>query len=69
MKNKIFFLPASQVDNTGDVLINKVLLDQLRKHGELIINDENKPDWFLDEIGVVKSERLSSHTTSKFYDF
>ncbi|MPT30873.1 MAG: polysaccharide pyruvyl transferase family protein [Chryseobacterium sp.] len=69
MKNKIFFLPASQIDNTGDVLINKVLLDELRKHGELIINDQGKPDWFLEEIGGAKSERLSSHTTSKFYDY
>ncbi|KFC24585.1 polysaccharide pyruvyl transferase family protein [Chryseobacterium sp. FH1] len=69
MKNKIFFLPASQIDNTGDVLINKVLLDELRKQGELIINDEKKPDWFLEEIGVLEAERLSSNTSSKFYDY
>ncbi|MDP9956831.1 polysaccharide pyruvyl transferase WcaK-like protein [Epilithonimonas hungarica] len=68
MKNKIFFLPASQIDNTGDVLINKVLLDELRKHGELIINDQGKPDWFLEEIGGKESEKLSFHTNSKFYD-
>lgn len=69
MKNKIFFLPASQIDNTGDVLINKILLDQLRESGELIVNDENKPDWFLKEIGVLASERLSVHTSDKFYPY
>lgn len=69
MANKIFFLPASQIDNTGDVLINKVLLDQLRQYGELIINDAGKPDWFLKEIGVSPSERLSAISNLKFYDY
>lgn len=69
MKNKIFFLPASQIDNTGDVLINKILLDELRAYGELIINDEGKPDWFLEEIGVLAPEKLSSCSTLKFYDY
>lgn len=69
MKNKIFFLPASQIDNTGDVLINKVLLDELRKMGDLIVNDEKKPDWFLEEIGVAQQERLSHYTKINFYDY
>lgn len=69
MNNKIFFLPAAQVDNTGDVLINKALLDQLRNHGELVVDDHQKPDWFLKEIGVKSSERLSNITNEEFFGY
>ena len=47
---KIYFEPASQVENTGDLLINKVALDMVRQYGDVIINDAATPKWFIDEI-------------------
>lgn len=64
MKNIVFFQPALQHDNTGDILINKVLLDILRKNSKLIVDDSNKPSWFLAEIGLTSDEYLSK-TSSK----
>ena len=39
MKNRIHFLPAGQVDNLGDQLINMAVVDAVRPYGEVVIND------------------------------
>ncbi|GAA4785526.1 hypothetical protein GCM10023231_11790 [Olivibacter ginsenosidimutans] len=59
--NIIFFKPASQYENTGDVLINKALLVILRKYGTIVVEDRNRPDWFLDVISS-SAERLSQYS-------
>ncbi|MCX2473227.1 polysaccharide pyruvyl transferase family protein [Pedobacter sp. MC2016-05] len=50
MMNVIFYNPTTQYENTGDLLINKSLVNLLRRHGQLIVNDNNKPAWFLQQL-------------------
>ena len=45
----IFFQPAGQISNIGDILINKSLLLLLRPYGKVIFNDTDRPRWFVDE--------------------
>jgi polysaccharide pyruvyl transferase WcaK-like protein len=60
MPNTIFFKPAGQIENTGDLLINKAEIDVLRLHGNIVIDDSNTPTWFIDAIcDNTVDERLS----------
>jgi polysaccharide pyruvyl transferase WcaK-like protein len=63
---KIYFEPAGQIENTGDLLINKVALDLVRQYGEVIVNDNNTPRWFIDEITGGNDTLVSSKKTSLF---
>lgn len=45
-----YYNPFTQYENMGDLLINKSLLDLLRPYGTVIIDDLNKPKWFIDEL-------------------
>lgn len=68
MKNNlIFFQPITQYVNTGDLIICRSLLEHLRQYGDLIINDRDIPQWFLEELGMQESERLSSYSKLSFY--
>ena len=62
--NKIFYNPTTQYENTGDLLINKTLLSYLKKHGKIIVDDNNKPKRFVDELLDDEDLRLSSITKS-----
>lgn len=63
---KIYFEPARQIENTGDLLINKVALDLLRTYGEIVVNDLNTPRWFIDEITGGSDTLVSSSHVSLF---
>ncbi|WP_237884453.1 polysaccharide pyruvyl transferase family protein [Pseudomonas sp. PGPR40] len=63
---KIYFEPAGQIENTGDLLINKVALDLVRKYGEIIVNDNDTPRWFVDEITGGNDTLASSSNSSLF---
>jgi len=60
IKNIIFFQGKTQYENTGDILINKSLIQLLRKKGEVIINDNGMPDWYVSSIVESKEECISS---------
>lgn len=64
---KIVFQPASQIGNAGDQLINLATLDRVRGFGELVINDLNTPEWFLEGIGARSERRFSEFRRPRFY--
>lgn len=66
MKNKIFYQAITQFENTGDLLINKSLLELIDGYGDLIINDKGVPEWYLQDLGVSTASRLSTMTTASF---
>lgn len=69
--NLIFFQPAAQVINTGDILINRALLSLLRRHGKVVFNDIGRPKWFVDECvesGDLLLSRLGERSMSKAID-
>jgi polysaccharide pyruvyl transferase WcaK-like protein len=57
--NSIYFIPASQIENTGDLLINKVAVQAIQKYGELIIVDNQTDRWFIDEVKLTNDRQLS----------
>jgi len=59
----------TQFENSGDLLINYSLLYILRSYGEVIVNDKNVPDWYIKQLGVKESERLSNVTNKNFVIF
>lgn len=70
MKNIIFFKTTADFDNTGEVLIYKSLLEFIRSHGDVVINDGNGiQSKFLTRIGIRDSERLSVKTKQKFVSY
>ncbi len=64
---KIIFMPASQIGNSGDQLINLATLTNVRKHGVVVINDANTPEWFIEGIGAKDDERFSRYRSGRFY--
>lgn len=56
---KIYFLVATQPDNLGDLLINKMLIDELSKYGEVYVDAEGLPNKF-------KSYLLENEQTRNF---
>lgn len=56
-KNLIFYSLRTQYENLGDLIINKTLLNELRKYGELIVDDQGVPEWFCQELGITAEER------------
>ncbi|RYZ97887.1 MAG: polysaccharide pyruvyl transferase family protein, partial [Sphingobacteriaceae bacterium] len=59
------FKPAGQIENTGDLLINKSEIDALRRFGEIIIDDNNTPVWFIDAISDPQVDKKLSATSGK----
>jgi len=65
--NYIFYQTKTKFSNTGDALINKALIDALRKCGTIFANcSKDIPENFLDELGIVPNERM---VTSGDVDF
>jgi len=65
MVKEIYFKPALQIENTGDLLINKAAIDLLRTYGRVIIDDKNTPDWFIDQISVKDTDYRLSEISGK----
>jgi polysaccharide pyruvyl transferase WcaK-like protein len=65
--NIIYFQPASQITNAGDILINKALLDLLREKGKIIFNDKGRPEWFVKECTSEKDVLLSEISKKDLY--
>jgi polysaccharide pyruvyl transferase WcaK-like protein len=60
-KNVVFYTVHTQYVNLGDLVINKTLLRELRRHGRLIVNDQKAPDWFFKELEIAPEERASQY--------
>ena len=57
-ENIIFYDAETQFENLGDLLINKILLQELRNFGKLRINLEAVPSWYRDKIAASSSESI-----------
>jgi polysaccharide pyruvyl transferase WcaK-like protein len=66
MRNRVHFIPASQVENLGDQLINAALLEAFRHHAEVVINDLDAPRWFIDAIARPGDALFSSKEDGRF---
>ncbi|HWV71966.1 MAG TPA: polysaccharide pyruvyl transferase family protein [Pseudosphingobacterium sp.] len=67
--NYFLYNPSTQYSNTGDLLINKSLVALLRKHGQVIIDDNNKPETFVTQLLTENDQQLSAITSQSLYDF
>lgn len=67
--NYFLYNPVTQYDNTGDLLINKSLVALLRKHGQIIIDDNNKPESFVAQLLAENDQRLSAITNQSLFSF
>lgn len=60
-KNFFYYNLETQFENTGDLLINQVLIDQLSKFGIVVIDDRNTPREFLNALITNSNVITSSH--------
>ncbi|WP_439584280.1 polysaccharide pyruvyl transferase family protein [Dyadobacter bucti] len=60
MNNIIFFKPARQTENIGDLLINLVEVELLRPFGQIVVDDISAPAWFVDEISTSPTDQRLS---------
>lgn len=66
----IFYKTTADFNNTGEVLIYRTLLENLRDYGHVIIDDSHKiQPLFLKRIGIQDKERRSSYTNLSFTKF
>ena len=61
-----YFQGNTQFENTGDVLINKSLIELFRTHGNVVINDEKLPGFYKEALNLASHEKSSSNKGS-FY--
>lgn len=54
-----FFQGNTQYENTGDVLINKSLIQLLRKQGDVVVNDAQMPEWYVTSLNLMDKERIT----------
>lgn len=67
MKPIIFYKTTADFDNTGEVLIYKTLLENLREYGRVIVDDSpHIQPLFLTRIGIRREERLHTYTQKSF---
>jgi polysaccharide pyruvyl transferase WcaK-like protein len=65
--DRLIFLQAkTQFENIGDLIINKSLLEELRKFGQIIANDTAMPDSYLLAMGLREDERISKYRYRSF---
>ena len=62
--NYIFFQGNTQYENTGDVLINKALIELLREHGAIIVNNTEMPAWYVQDLELKPEECITTTGTS-----
>lgn len=60
--NKIYFNPETQYENTGDLLINKVLVETIGNYGTVYIDDHGKPASFINDLKFPHVKKLSEIT-------
>ena len=61
----IYFQGNTQFENTGDVLINKSLIEIFRNYGNIVVNDQNLPDFYKSALGL-KQEEFSTNAKGGF---
>ncbi|QDH80803.1 polysaccharide pyruvyl transferase family protein [Echinicola soli] len=61
-----YFQGNTQFDNTGDVLINKSLIELFRNYGKIVLNDQKLPDFYKAALEL-KKEEASSNGKGSFY--
>lgn len=70
MKPLIFYKTTADFNNTGEVLIYKSLLENLRNYGNVIIDDSpHIQSLFLSRIGIRDEERLHTYTKFSFVKY
>lgn len=58
--NIIYYQTKTKFDNTGDALINRALIETLRKYGVLKCNCSDEiPEKFISELGIRESEKIN----------
>lgn len=55
----IIYSLATQYVNLGDLLINQVLIEWLKKSSTVVIENKGVPDWFLEQVAGVGSLKAS----------
>lgn len=60
MENVFYYNLDTQFENTGDLLINQVLIGELSRFGVVIIDDRNTPQEFLNSLIVNENIKKSS---------
>ncbi|MBD8490895.1 polysaccharide pyruvyl transferase family protein [Echinicola sp. CAU 1574] len=65
-KLTIYFQGNTQFENTGDVLINKSLLEIFRSYGNIVVNDQKLPDYYKAALKL-KKEEFSTNGKGGFY--
>jgi len=63
--DEIYFKPALQIENTGDLLINKAEIDLVRNYGNVILDDNNRPAWFMNQLSPGGQDVLLSSLSSR----
>jgi polysaccharide pyruvyl transferase WcaK-like protein len=63
--NKIILFRAKiSHKNLGDQLINKILLNHLRRYGTLVVDDREVPRWYCEQLNLKDNERLSNYSNT-----
>lgn len=66
----IFYKTTADFDNTGEVLIYKTLLENLRTYGDVVVDDSPKIQaLFLERIGIRDTEKLHTYTKMSFLTY
>lgn len=66
----IFYKTTADFNNTGEVLIYKTLLENLRKYGNVIVDDSpHIQSLFLERIGITENEKLHRYTKLSFTSY
>lgn len=66
----IFYKTTADFDNTGEVLIYKTLLENLRTYGDVIVDNSPKIQaLFLERIGIRDTEKLHTYTKMSFLTY
>ncbi|WP_200979287.1 polysaccharide pyruvyl transferase family protein [Echinicola sp. 20G] len=63
----IYFQGNTQFENTGDVLINKSLLEIFRLYGNIVLNDQKLPNYYKEALKL-KPEEYSTTGQGGFYN-
>ena len=65
--NEIFYQTKTKFTNTGDALINKALISNLRAYGKIYANCSREiPSEFIDQLGIKKEEKIASSSELLF---
>lgn len=59
MKVKIYYDTRTQYENNGDLLISLALINELKRYGTVIIDDNGAPAWYTSELASLGTEGLS----------